>query len=76
MPMLLFHLFRLFRTGGGTEQNKVDVFADRYVCSAPVTGEGGQSLLCEVRGITSEPVLITPSVYLEPWAFYISEYIL
>ena len=42
MPMLLFHLFRLFRTGGGTEQNKVDVFADRYVCSAAAIGEIGQ----------------------------------
>ena len=49
MPMLLFHLFRLFRTGGGTEQNKVDVFADGYVCSAAAIGEIGQSQFAPLK---------------------------
>ena len=34
---------------GGTEQNKVDVFADRYVCSAAVIGEIGQSQFAPLK---------------------------
>ena len=42
-------MFRLFRRGGGTEQNKVDVFADGYVCSAAVIRESGQSQFAPLK---------------------------
>jgi len=49
MTMFLFHLFRSFHSFHGTEQNKVDVFADRYVCSAAVIGEIGQSQFAPLK---------------------------
>ena len=42
-------LFRLFLSFHGTEQNKVDVFADRYVCSAAVIGDSGQSQFASLK---------------------------
>ena len=39
MTMFLFHPFRLFHSFHGTEQNKVDVFADRYTSQCPFNGK-------------------------------------
>ena len=41
MPMLLFHLFRLFHTRGGTEQNKAAIKADISVPLVPLVPHRG-----------------------------------